>query len=61
MGSNLTLMDRELSIQLKPPLKIIATLASEVQALHSRLEPLQGKTEQRDMEVLYAKNEEWGE
>lgn len=61
LGSNLTLMDRELSIQLKSPLKIIATLASEVQALHSRLEPLQGKTEQRDMEVLYAKNEEWGE
>ncbi len=61
LGSNLTLMDRRLNIQLQPPLTIFTMFASEVQALHSRLEPLQSQSEQREIEVLYAANEKWGE
>ena len=60
LGSNLTLMDRKLNIQLQPPLTIFTMFAPEVQALHSRLEPLQSQSEQKEIEVLYAANEKWG-
>ncbi len=61
LGLNLTLMDRKLSIRLKPPLNVFTMFAPEVQALHSRLESHESQSGQGAMEALYAENEIWGE
>ena len=57
LGSHLTLMDGKLNIQLQEPLSIFTKYSPKLKALHDRLEPLQGKSEQEVMEVLYAENE----
>ena len=61
LGSNLILLDRKLSIRLKPPLNVFTMFAPEVQALHSRLESHESQSGQGAMEALYAENEIWGE
>ncbi len=61
LGSNLTLTDRKLSIQLQQPLSIFTKYAPELKTLHNRLEPLQKQSEQEVIEVLYAGNEKMGE
>ena len=61
LGSNLILLDRKLSIQLQEPLSILTKYSPEIKVLHSRLEPLQDKSEQEVMEVILTGNEIWGE
>jgi len=61
LGSNLTLLDRKLNIQLQEPLSIFTKYSPELKVLHNMLEPLQDKSEQEVMEVVHAGNEIWGE
>ena len=60
LGSNLILMDRNLNIQLQEPLSIFTKYVPELKTLHNRFEPLQNKSEQEVVEVLYAANEKMG-
>jgi len=61
LGSNLTLLDRKLSIQLQEPLSIFTKYSPELKELHNRLEPIQGKSEQEVMEAISTEDEIWGE
>lgn len=61
LGSNLILTDRTLDIQTEKPLSLFREFAPEVQALHKRLEPPNASMNQKDWEVLYTKNSNWGE
>jgi len=67
LGSNLSLLDRKLSISLTQPLELVGEVAPEVQALHARppagqaeLEPAQSKAPQRFWKAEYSKNAKWG-
>ena len=60
LGSNLTLLDRNLSITLTKPLELVGEVAPEVQALHKRLEPRHPIENIEAYEKSYAKNEKWG-
>ncbi len=60
LGSNLTLKDRMLSINLNPVLGIVGKIAPEIRELHIRLEPEKGVINQEVLEDYYSKNEKWG-
>ena len=60
LGSNFILLDKKLSISLSKPLELVAEVAPEIKALHSRLEPPKSKAPQGFWEAHYAKNEKWG-
>lgn len=60
LGSNLSLRDGALSVNLRPPLESVGAVAPEVRALHKRLEPVKTTMDQPKWEVLYAKNKQWG-
>ncbi len=60
LGSNLSLLDRNLSITLTKPLELVGEVAPEVQALHKRLEPRYPLENIEVYEKSYAKNEKWG-
>ena len=60
LGSNLSLLDRKLSITLTKPLELVREIAPEVQALHKRLEPRHPIENIDAYEKSYAKNENWG-
>jgi len=61
LGSNLSLLDRKLSIPLAKPLELVGEVAPEVQALHKRLEPHHPIENTEVYEKSYAKNKKWGE
>lgn len=60
LGSNLTLKDRILSINLNPVLGIVGKVAPEIRELHIMLEPQKDQLNQGDYEDLYSKNVKWG-
>ena len=60
LGSNLTLLDRNLSIALTKPLELVGEVAPEVQALHKRLEPRYPLDNIEVYERNYAENKKWG-
>lgn len=60
LGSNLSLLDRNLSVALTKPLELVGEVAPEVQALHKRLEPHHPIENIEAYEKSYAKNEKWG-
>ena len=60
LGSNLSLLDRKLSITLTKPLELVGEVAPDVQALHKRLEPRYPLENIEAYEKSYAKNENWG-
>ncbi|MGR3174600.1 MAG: recombinase family protein [Candidatus Scalindua sp.] len=59
LGSNLTLMDRKLNIQLQPPLHIFFKYAPKLRLVTNRLEPLQVETGQRVNAPLLNQDELW--
>ena len=59
LGSNLTLMNRTLQIDVEKSLSILQNLSPEVQTLHNRLEPLQTVENEEVYEEYYAKNVKW--
>jgi len=61
LGSNLSLLDRKLSVTLTKPLELVGEVAHEVQALHKRLEPHHPIENIEVYEKSYAKNKKWGE
>ena len=56
LGSNLTLTDRKLSIDIEKPLLVLQEAAKEVRAIHKRLGPPKRRLKQKDYEHAYAKN-----
>ena len=56
LGSNLTIKDRILSIDIEKPLLALKEVAKEVKTIHDRLEPTKKPRKQRDLENLYSKN-----
>jgi len=60
LGSNLSLLDRKLSIPLSKPLELMEEVAPDIQALHNRLEPHYPVENIEVYEKSYAKNKKWG-
>lgn len=60
LGSNLSLVDRKLTVTLSKPLELVEEVSSDVQALHKRLEPRYPIEIIEAYEKSYAKNEIWG-
>ncbi len=56
LGSNLTLTDRKLSIDIEKPLLVLQDAAKEVREIHRRLEPPNRRLKQKDYERAYAQN-----
>ncbi len=62
LGSNLSLMDRKLNIQLQPPLNVFAKYAPKLRLITNRLEPDQSDqvvTGQGVNAPLHAQSELW--
>ncbi|MCP4255634.1 MAG: recombinase family protein [Candidatus Scalindua sp.] len=59
LGSNLTLMDRKLNIELQPPLHVFAKYAPKLRLITNRLEPNQIMTGQEVNAPLHAQSELW--
>ena len=60
LGSNLSLLDRKLSVTLQKPLELVGEVAHDVQALHKRLEPRYPLENIEVYEKNYAENKKWG-
>ncbi|TKJ35666.1 MAG: hypothetical protein CEE38_13715 [Planctomycetes bacterium B3_Pla] len=56
IGSNLTLKDKILHIQVKKPLVLIGHVAKRVRGLRAGFEPGKSGSNEREMEEIYAKN-----
>lgn len=56
LGSNLTLKDKILNVQLDKPLIHIKQASEEVKAIYGRLEPLENGFAKRDLKSLYSQN-----
>lgn len=56
LGSNLSLKDGKLAVNLQKPLTCIKIAVPEIKAIHNRLEPLEIGFNKRKMGVLYSQN-----
>ncbi len=56
LGSNLTLKDKILNVQLEKPLMLIKNASDEVRAMYERLEPLKNGSIKADLRDLYPQN-----
>ena len=53
LGSNLTLKDRKLNVQLPKPLEVMQKASTETRKIHARFEPLKSPVNKRDLEREY--------
>ena len=56
LGSNLILKDKKLFISIEKPLLLMEKVASQVKAIHNRLEPIKSAKNEFNFEEIYSKN-----
>lgn len=56
LGSNLSLKDKKLTINVQKPLVLIESIASEIKSVSKRLEPLKNPVNKRTLDEIYAQS-----